>query len=99
MYTFTKYDDDGDVSVSVSNEHADIHEILERFQAFLYASGFTWVEEGSIIYEEPTIEDPTSISHSYTYNPDDWHYHPSESVSIDESQISFNFEGNESERI
>ncbi len=45
---FTKYDDDGDVSVSVSNEHADINEILERFQAFLYASGFTWVEEGSI---------------------------------------------------
>ena len=48
---------------------------------------------------ECEIDVGSSISHSYTYNPDDWHYHPSESVSIDESQISFNFEGNESERI
>tara|TARA_B100000497_G_C7472984_1_gene291159 strand:- start:255 stop:512 length:258 start_codon:yes stop_codon:yes gene_type:complete len=65
MYTFTKYDDDGDVSLSVSNEHADIHEILERFQAFLYASGFTWIEEGSIVYEEPTIDTDTLDDYSY----------------------------------
>jgi hypothetical protein len=64
-YYFQVSDDDGlSKGVSVNFEADDIYTVLERFQAFLKASEFPFVDEVSAVCFDP--EDPSQDIHYYS---------------------------------
>lgn len=96
MYTFTYEEDRKNYSNDFSDENitmsftteVTLDEILSKFERFLQASGWQWIQPESIQHvppEEDTNQyvDPLSFddteSHSYSssdyiFNPDDFHY-------------------------
>jgi len=96
MYTFTYEEDKVNYSNDFSDENVTmsfttevtLDEILSKFERFLQASGWQWIEPNSIQHvptEEDTnqyvdslsLDDTESHSYSssdYIFNPDDFHY-------------------------
>lgn len=95
MYTFTYKEDKNDYSRDFSDENVTmsfttevtLDEILSKFERFLQATGWEWLEPDSIQHVPPekdtnefdslSLDDTESHSYSssdYIFNPDDFHY-------------------------
>jgi len=95
MYTFTYKEDKNDYSSDFSDENVTmsfttevtLDEMLSKFERFLQATGWQWLEPDSIQHVPPekdtnefdslSLDDTESHSYSssdYIFNPDDFHY-------------------------